>query len=45
MPDRELFMSTIKTLDVRLSDHVIMYDSVDGKYANRAAFILKAYGH
>lgn len=35
----------MKTLDVRLTDHVVVYDSADGKYANRAAFMIKAFGH
>jgi len=44
MPNAAHFTATMKALDVRLTDAVIVYDCRKGFFASRAAFVLRAYG-
>ena len=45
MPGREHFVKMAKALDVRKSYTVVCYDCQKGWFANRAAFMFRAYGH
>ena len=45
MPDRAHFVRMMKSLDVRKSQTVVIYEDGKGWFATRAAFMLKAFGH
>ena len=45
MPGKQHFVHMMKSLDVRKSMTVVIYETGKGWFASRAAFMLKAYGH
>ena len=45
MPSRDYFVLLAKSLDIRKSQTVVVYDGQQGAFACRGAFMLKAFGH
>ena len=45
MPSRDYFVMLAKSLDIRKSQTVVVYDCQQGAFACRGAFMLKAFGH
>jgi thiosulfate/3-mercaptopyruvate sulfurtransferase len=45
MPSRDYFVMIAKSLDIRKSHTVVVYDGQQGAFACRGAFMLKAFGH
>mmetsp|Transcript_37423 Transcript_37423/g.50795 ORF Transcript_37423/g.50795 Transcript_37423/m.50795 type:complete len:105 (+) Transcript_37423:101-415(+) len=45
MPSLGLFANTMRALQIRKSDLVVIYDDNNGWFASRAVFMLKAFGH
>ena len=44
MPKTEHFTLIMKALDIRITDQVVVYDCRKNWFANRAVFMLKAFG-
>lgn len=45
MPGKDYFCAVAKSLDIRKTHTVIVYDCQSGAFASRGAFMLKAFGH
>lgn len=44
MPSAEHFGMIMKSLDIRKDDQVVVYDCRKGWFANRAVFVMRAFG-
>jgi len=45
MPSLDYFVMIAKSLDIRKSHTVVVYDGQQGAFASRGAFMLRAFGH
>mmetsp|Transcript_1191 Transcript_1191/g.820 ORF Transcript_1191/g.820 Transcript_1191/m.820 type:complete len:100 (+) Transcript_1191:127-426(+) len=45
MPSQELFTSTMRALDIKKTDLVVIYDESSSWFSSRAVFMFKAFGH
>ena len=45
MPSNEHFVRMVKTLNIRKSMTVVIYDTKNSFFASRAAFMLQSFGH